>query len=433
MFFYLYNILIWILTIIFLPFIFLVLKTKGMSFIPYIKGFSREELAKIQGRKIIWVQASSVGETVLAARLIKEISSVLPGYSIVFTCMTATGHATAQRILTGSVDLIGYFPFDHPLIVRRFFKKIQPAVLILIETELWPNVLREARRRGVKTSVINGRLSDRSYLRMKKIKIIRPLFQLVDLYCVQSQLDLEKFVALGAPSSRIQITGNAKFDQEYPEVPVTKKKEFLTYFSLSEQSPVFTAASTHRGEDEIIIAAFLEIKKQRPKTFLILAPRHPERVSEIEKLISIQNLKWVRRSKMLVGENPIEPVEILLLDTFGELSLAYSLASITFVGGSLVPIGGHNILEAAAQKKAVLYGPYMHNFLESRSLLEEIGVGITINNREELVEKFLFLEANSSFRETLGEKARNSVLSNQGAAARTIQELKYYLTNNKIL
>lgn len=426
MFFCLYNLVIWVLTIFFIPPWFLVLKIKGKKVLPYLTGFSREEISQIKGKKILWIQASSVGETMVAARLLQELTRVFPDYAIVFTCMTSTGYATAQRILTGKVELIGFIPLDHPWLVKRFFNRVHPQILILIETELWPNILREANRRKVKTAVINGRLSDRSLSRMKKIKIAKPLFQLVDVFCVQTELDKEKFITLGAPPPQVQVTGNAKFDQEYPEVPTVRKRDLTACLSITEETPVLTAASTHGGEEELIIKAFLQIKKSLPTAFLILAPRHLERSGEIEKIFAVSGLRWLRRTAMPndIKKGAGEKVDILLLDTFGELNLAYSLSTVTFVGGSLVPVGGHNILEAAAQKKVVLYGPYMHNFLESQALLEKTGAGITVANWEQLAEQFLLFWGDQKLRVLLGEKAWEALLANRGAAEKTVLILK---------
>ena len=424
MFFYLYNLLLSILTVTFLPVWAMSLKLKGRSVASYFRRFSREETEKLKDRPVVWVQASSVGETMLAATFLQEFKIEFSEWAVVFTCTTQTGHETACRLLTGLADLLGFFPFDHPWVVQRFFRRLQPDALILIETELWPNVLRQARKDGVKVFIVNGRLGDRSYERLKKIRFYSSLLALVDFYCVQSKLDKERFISLGAPTARVAVTGNIKFDQEIVEVSQEKKEEFLKPLNLKRDAPVLTAGSTHNGEDEIILSAFAEIKKELPETLLILVPRHLERVENIERLLADSPFQWMKRSQILHGEVARVTVDLLLLDTYGELTMSYALSTVAFVGGSLVSVGGHNLLEAALLCKVVLYGPYMHNFRDSKGLLEKVGAGFTVHNAQELSRDFLRLAHDWQLREELGKKARAAVLANNGATKRTIELLK---------
>jgi len=423
-FFYLYNLLLSIFTVIFLPLWAISLKLKGRSVAPYFHRFSREETEKLRGRPVVWVQASSVGETMLAATFLQEFKREFSGWAVVFTCTTQTGHKTARRLLTGVAELIGFFPYDHPWVVRRFFRRLRPDVLILIETELWPNVLRQAKRDGVKVFIVNGRLGDRSYKRLKKTGFYSSLLGLVDYYCVQSGLDKERFISLGAPTERVTVTGNIKFDQEITEVSQEKKEEFSRPLNLRREAPVLTAGSTHHGEDEIILSAFAEIKKNLPDALLILAPRHLERVESIERLLAKSPYQWMKRTRILQGEVALAPIDLLLLDTYGELKLAYALSTVVFVGGSLVPVGGHNLLEAALLSKVALYGEYMYNFRDSQELLEKAGAGFTVHNALELSREFLRLANDQKLREELGKKARAAVLANNGATKRTIEILK---------
>jgi len=431
MFFLFYNFLIWLLTVFFLPLRLLRMKTGGRDPAPSIFGFSREEIAGLGTKNILWIQAVSVGETLVAARLLEEVKKVFPGWKIVFTCTTKTGYATARKALAGLADLLGFFPFDHPWVVRRFYDRLRPRLLLLTEGEFWPNVLLEAKRRKVATALVNGRLSDRSYRRMKRLGIFAPVLRLVGLFCVRTDLDAARFAEVGVPAARLKVTGNIKFDQEYREISPENRKELLDRLGITEETPVLTAASTHRGEEEKVVRAFLSIKKQFPALFLVLAPRHPERAEEIERLLAVRSLKWVRRSLLPEGKNRYRP-EVLLLDTFGELGLAYSLSRVSFVGGSLVPVGGHNILEAAAQRKLVFYGPYMHNFRESKELLEKVGAGVTIGNARELAEKFLHYASDRDFLVEIGKKARQVVEDNRGAACRTAKILRSYFPKRVI-
>lgn len=418
-----YNILIWLVTLTVLPIWLVQQKIKGKPLFPYILGFSRKELNRIAGRKVLWIQAASVGETMVAARLLKEIKIVFSDYAIVFTCNTMTGHATAERVIGNMVDLIGYFPFDNPLIVRRFLARLKPDNLLLIETEIWPNVLHYSKKRGVKIAIANGRLN-KSFKRLQKYGFYKSALKLIDYIGVQTVTDRERFVKLGADPAKVEITGNIKFDFDYPEIPGTKKDEFLEQLSLTKNTPILVAASTHHGEEEIIIAAFQRIKREAPECFLVLAPRYPEQADEIGKLLTDHKLKFIRRTEQAKGKKYSDKPDLLLLDTFGELGLAYSIASLAFVGGSLVPVGGHNVLEASIKEKVVLYGPYMHNFQESKELLENEGAGLVVGNAAELAERFLYFYRNPKIRDELGKKAKQVIISNQGATVKTVEKLK---------
>lgn len=431
MFFLLYNFLIWLLTVFLLPFLLVRMKRGGEKSASNFLGFSREEIAGLGTKNILWIQAVSVGETLVAARLLEEIKKVFPGWKIVFTCTTSTGFVTARKALVGLADLMGFFPIDHPWVVRRFYNHLRPRLLLLTEGEFWPNVLLEAKKRGVGTALVNGRLSDRSYQRMKWRGVFAPVLRLVDLFCVRTQQDAARFAEVGVPHDRLKVTGNIKFDQKYKEISEDERREFLQQLGITEETPVLTAASTHRGEEEIVLRAFLEIKKQLPAAFLVLAPRHPERVEEVERLLVVHGLKWVRRSLLSEGKKSYRP-EVLLLDTFGELGQAYSLSRMSFVGGSLVPVGGHNVLEAAAQRKLVFYGPYMHNFHDSKELLEEAGAGVTVENARELAEKFLQYASDRNFLAEVGKRARQVVEANRGAACRTAKTLQFYFSQRVI-
>jgi len=424
LFFFVYNFLLSVFTFTVLPFWAFSLKLKGRSVASYFKGFSLEQTRKVQGKPVVWVQASSVGETMLAATFLREFRREFPGWAVAFTCTTQTGNETAHRLLKGVADLIGFFPFDYLWVVRRFIRRLNPRLLVLIETELWPNVLLQARKNGTKVMIVNGRLGDRSYQRLQKTGFYHSVLKLVDSYCAQSQLDKERFIALGAPAERVRVTGNLKFDQEIKEVDEAKLREFTKPLKLEQGTVVLTAGSTHSGEDEIILAAFAEIKRQVPQGLLILAPRHLERVESIERLLGNYSFRWIKRSQILEGEAATDQQDLLLLDTYGELNVAYALSTVVFVGGSLVSVGGHNLLEAALLRKVVLYGPYMHNFRESEELLARVGAGFMVRNETELSQRFLLLAKDTKLRMELGEKAQTAVLANKGATKRTIETLK---------
>lgn len=423
LFHFLYNTLIWLITLTIFPILLIQQKIKGKPILPYLLGFSRAELRVISGRKVLWIQAASVGETMVAARLLQEIKKVFPEYAIVFTCNTMTGHATAERVIGKAANLIGYFPFDHPWIVRRFLRRLKPVILLLIETEIWPNVLTYAKRQGAKIVIANGRL-DKSYRRLKKYGFYQSVMGLIDFIGAQTELDRGRFIHLGADPSKVEVTGNIKFDFNYPVIPAQNLTLFLKQLSLTENTPILTAASTHQGEEELVVSAFELIKRELPEAFLVLAPRHIDRADEIIKVLSNSNLKLIRRTEQVKGKPISGKPDLLLLDTFGELGLAYSVSSLAFIGGSLVPVGGHNLLEAAAQERVVLYGPYMHNFYESKELLEKAGAGFMVNNPTELAERFVSMYKNPELRRSLEKKAKQVIIANQGATEKTIVKLK---------
>ncbi len=423
MFHFTYNILIWLITFTIFPILLIQQKIKGKPILAYLLGFSHAELRTIFGRKVLWVQAASVGETMVAARILQEIKKAFPEYAIVFTCNTMTGQAAAERVIGGMADLIGYFPFDHPWIVNRFLARLKPVCLLLIETEIWPNVIAYSKKRGVKIVIANGRL-DKSYKRLKKLGFYKSALSLIDFIGVQTEADQERFIQLGAAPSKVEITGNIKFDFNYPSIPDQELTVFLEQLSLAKNVPILTAASTHHGEEELVVAAFKIIKSQLPEAFLVLAPRHIDRAEAIVKVLSDSNFRFIRRSEQAKGKMFSGAPDLLLLDTFGELGLAYSVSSLAFIGGSLVPVGGHNLLEAAVQEKIVLYGPHMHNFQESKELLEKAGAGFMVNNETELAERFVHFYKNSGIRENLGKRAKQVIIANQGATAKTVGKLK---------
>lgn len=423
MFHFVYNLLIWLITVTIFPIVLLQQKLKGKPILPFLFGFTKKELASVSGRKILWIQAASVGETMVAARLLQELKQVFPEDAVVFTCNTVTGRAAAERAIKKIADLIGYFPFDHPWLVKRFLGRLKPDYLLLIETELWPNVLTYSKRLGVKIAVVNGRL-DKSYRRLQKFSFYKSVMKFIDFIGVQTETDWERFIQLGAVPSKVHVTGNLKFDFDYPAISENAKKEFLESLSITKNAPVLTAASTHHGEEELVVSALEIVKRELPDAFLILAPRHIERAGEIARMLSESNLKFIRRTEMAVEAKISAKPDLLLLDTFGELGLVYAVASLAFVGGSLVPVGGHNLLEAAFQEKIVLYGPYLHNFRESKELLEKAGVGFSVNDPAELAERFIYFHKNPELRENLGKKAKQVVIANRGATAKTVELLK---------
>lgn len=405
----LYNLLLVFLALLGLPVVWIRNLIRHRPFLPYFRKLTPDLLQRIAGRPVIWVQAVSVGEVVVANCVLKELRKLLPTYAVVFTTTTPTGQTMARQILDEDT-VVAYFPYDIPFLVKRFIRQLNPSLFVMVEAEIWPNVIRYCHRAGVKIALVNGLVSDRSFRRYLGFSgFMKEVLAQVDLFVMQSAEDANRIGKIGAPLERIRVTGNAKFDQTYPEISPEMRYKFLDQYGWSRQDTVFVAASTHRGEEEIIIAAFGELLTTGPFR-LILAPRHPERGEEVAGLLKNAGLSYARRS---TGQSAAAP-QVLLLDTFGELGLAYALGRVVFVGGSLVGVGGHNVLEAAVQSKPVIYGPFMHKARESKRLLEEVDAGFTVNNSRELATVIRQLLADPELYQKRCDAARSAVLRNKG-------------------
>jgi 3-deoxy-D-manno-octulosonic-acid transferase len=405
----LYNLLLIFLALFGLPVLWVRSRIRHRPFLPYFRKLHPERLQRIAGRPVIWVQAVSVGEVVVANCILKELRKLLPGYAVVFTTTTPTGQAMAGQILDEDI-VVAYFPYDIPWLVKRFIRQVNPSLFVMVEAEIWPNVIRYCHAAGVKIALVNGLVSDRSYRRYLRFSgFMKEVLAQVDLFVMQSAEDANRIGKIGAPLERVRVTGNAKFDQTYPEISPEMREKFLDQYRWSLQDTLFVAASTHKGEEEIIIAAFGELLNTGSFR-LILAPRHPERGEEVAGLLKNAGLSYVRRS---TGQSAAAPL-VLLLDTFGELGLAYAVGRVAFVGGSLVGVGGHNVLEAAVQSKPVIYGPFMHKARESKRLLEEADAGFTVKDSHELVAVIRQLLADPVLYQKRCDAARNAVLRNKG-------------------
>lgn len=417
--YFLYNLLLLLITLTVLPFFLLYRLMIGRPALAHFRRLTVTQLQRLAGKPVIWLQAVSVGEVVVAAIILKELRRLLPDHAVVLTTTTPTGQAMAEKLL-GKTVILAYFPYDLPWVVKRFISQIKPELFLMLEAEIWPNVIRYCRLAGVKMAIVNGLVSDRSFRRYQRFTgFIREVLEQVDLLAMQSVEDANRIGKLGAVLERIRVTGNAKFDQNYPEFSQEEKQTFLRQYGWDAKDRIFVAASTHKGEEEIVINAFCELAADGQYK-MILAPRHPERASEVAALLQEAGLSFVRRS---AGEAELasQVPQVLLLDTFGELGLAYAVAEVIFVGGSLVPIGGHNVLEAAVQAKPVLYGPYMHKTRESQRLLEEAEAGFTVKDQTDLVTAIRELVADVPTYQKRAAAARKAVLANQGAAGKTAQ------------
>jgi 3-deoxy-D-manno-octulosonic-acid transferase len=376
----------------------------------------------IDGEESIWIHAVSVGEVLTARALVDDLKSRYPRLRLFLSTTTIAGQQVARRNLP-QVDAVFYFPFDFAFIVRRTLNIVRPRAFVMMETEIWPNLLRICRARGAKTVVINGRISSRSYPRYRLIKLFfRHVLADVDRFCMQSEESARRLIALGADPSAVTVTGSLKFDSLEVPAPVSHGKpheRVLRFFRLASHRVVLIAGSTVRGEESAVLRAFARIKSATPAALAVLAPRQPERFGEVERLARDAGFVTVRRSELPIDSEP--RADVVVLDTLGELAKLYQIATAVFVGGSLVDNGGHNILEPAVFGKPVVFGPHMQNFKEIADTFLSNGAAVQVQSERELEETMLALVTDPVRRAGLGAAARALVEANRGAKDKTLE------------
>ncbi len=363
-----------------------------------------------------WIHAVSVGESAAAVPLVEGIRQRWPELGIVVSTITPTGARIVGERLAGTATH-RYFPIDLPGPVRRALDAARPRFFIAIETELWPNFLRALARRRIPAMIANGRISDRSFRRYRWIHgLMRRVLANVSVFAMQTEEDARRIIALGAPPSRVVVTGNLKSDL-VPEPTGDDSTTWRERLRLGAGARLWIAGSTHRGEEAIVLDAFLRARTRCPDLALLLAPRHPERAGEVEELIRERGLAAARRSRLPADG---APGAVVILDTVGELAALYALADVVFVGGSLVPIGGHNVLEPAMRGKPVLVGPHMSNFREGAELLQRSGGGLVVKDGPELARELARLLEDRDLARHMGEAARQAFAGRQGAVSATL-------------
>ncbi len=369
----------------------------------------------------IWVHAVSVGEVLSARPVVAELRRRYPSLRVFLSTTTLSGQQVARRSVT-DVDGVFYFPFDWRFTVRRTLHVVRPRLFVMVENEIWPNLLRECRARGIKTIVVNGRISRRSFPRYR---LIRPFFRRVladiDRFCVQGEETAGRLITLGGDPSRVTITGSLKFDSlDAGALPGRGAARVLRFFRVSASRPVFIAGSTMKGEDEAVIRAFNRIRTVAggSSPLLVIAARHPERFAEVERLCRSEGLSTKRRSELAIDAEP--RCDAVVLDSIGELAQLYQVATAVFVGGSLVPAGGHNILEPALYGKPILFGPHMENFKEIAETFLANSAAIQVRTGRELEEQVVALMGDPVGRARLGAAARALIDANRGAKDRTL-------------
>lgn len=422
----LYSIGYFIFSIFYLP----TLIFKGKLHAEFAERFAMFDKVKtrslLSGRNRIWIQAVSVGEVALCKSLMPLLKKEFPGSDVVISTITKAGNDLAKKIFSKEAIVI-YFPLDFPLFVKKTVDMIRPALYIMIETEIWPNLLRELSSKNIPSALINGRISDRSIGKYRLVKpFLKNILDKINIFCMQDSIDADRIIELGAPAGRVNVTGNMKFDV-LVSGSIKDPRAIRASLGLEEDEELFVAGSTHKGEEEIIIDVFRRLSADFPNLALLIAPRHVNRTDEVEKVIKKAGFESVRVSKISEPQTPNHEPRILLLDTIGHLNEAYSAAKIVFIGGSLVKYGGHNPIEPALFAKPILFGLYMFNFKYITNVFLKNNAAIQVSNTEDLYEKCALLLKNVNMIESLGWNAQKSVIENKGATQRSIDRIREIL------
>ncbi len=391
-----------------------------------------------QNTKPYWIHALSVGEVLSAMPLVKRLRETKPRTPIVFSVSTLTGFDVAERFVRDHVDHLVYYPYDFLYSVQTAFNHIDPACLIIVESDVWPNVVLEAKSRRIPLCFVNARLSDRSFKRYQPFSFLsRPLFNAFDTICVQSKTDAARFHQLGVSCDHLQITGNIKFDQDMGDITPAERQAIERRLNLAGARPIFIAGSTHESEEPILLNALNAIKNECPDVLMIIAPRNPERSPAIQALCRQKGFRaacWNQMTQQPSLKHHDTPAaDVIIIDGIGILRTLYTAADIAFIGGSLIPRGGHNPLEAAVFAKPVLLGPHVSNFRAiSRSLLDS-GGALTVSNAGDMAQAVVQLLSDKTAAQHMGRQAFQVFQNNRGAVDNTLKIIMQTVTteNNK--
>jgi 3-deoxy-D-manno-octulosonic-acid transferase len=423
----LYNLILNVAFVIAFPYLFLRAAFGGHGVKERMGRLPREKTERLQGKKIIWFHAASVGEVKVLSTIIPEVKKRRAQYAIVVSTVTKTGRREAERLLEG-IELVFFLPVDLKRFVRRTLNRLEPKTLILVETELWPNLIREAKTRGCPVTLINGRISESSLGRYLLVKsLMQRTLSCIDLLCMQSEEHKRRIMLLGADARKIEVTGNLKFDRLVFTGQAQEAEGLRRELHIPDHFRVIVGGSVRSGEENMLIPVFKRLQEENDNLLFILAPRHLDRLKVIEMALSDQQMQFVRRNQLdqlarntrsndgVVGGDR----RVIILDTIGELFKIYSLADVAFVGGSLVPVGGHNLLEPAIHGVPVLFGPYVDNSKEEAQILIESGGGIQVQNTEQLYLSLSGLLSDNAKRTQVGKKAKEVVQQKTGVSRRT--------------
>ncbi len=376
-------------------------------------------------KPVLWIHAVSVGEVNAATPIINRLLEQYSLYQILVTTVTPTGAFTIEQHFGKDIRHL-YLPYDLPFSVKRFIRIIQPTLLITMETEIWPNLYNACHSTGIPILIINARLSEKSSKGYRLVsELMKQTLTKVNVIAAQTRNDAERFISFGADKNKVIVAGNLKFDITIPHSISEQAESLKRYFSVNR--PVWIAASTQEGEEEIILRAHEAVLKKYPDAILILAPRHPERVNKVVSLCDTVGMKYVKRTEQRSFSHEFN---VYILDTLGELQLHYAAAQIAFVGGSLVNTGGQNMMEPASLGLPVISGPHTFNFTEITELLSEQEALITISNEQELAYELCKLLSDANRRHNIGEKGRQVIESNKGNINRLMEIIEPYLSSN---
>jgi 3-deoxy-D-manno-octulosonic-acid transferase len=417
--YFFYNLVftvVFVTGLLFLPLVFM-LGTRYREGLRQRLGVYPDTLFKpVAGGRAVWIHAASVGEVRSAMHFIHELKRILPTRKIVLSTFTATGHRIAKEL--ASADVIMFLPLDVLWIARRALAKIEPSVLVVIETEIWPNLLREAYKKGIPTLLLSGRLSVRGF---HKYSLFGRFFsQVVKCFTavgMQSKEDADRIVKLGAEAAKVAVTGSLKHFSGTAKPFLERRRR--------RDSPLLIVGSSHRGEEEILLKVFISLKQQFTNLQMVLAPRHPQRFAEVEKLLRSTGLQFDKRTEM-DGRVDFDK-DIMFLDTVGDLYDFYAVGDVAFVGGSLVDAGGHNLLEPARFGKPVLFGPYMTNFSSLAAEMKQKGGGIEVHGAEDLIREITSLLSDAQKRKARGAKASAVAVNDYGVMDRSVGLVARYL------
>lgn len=419
----LYQLFGWLLFIVVFPFACVYLGFSGKHRQGLRQRFGHVETVPLDEDKPvrIWLHASSVGEIQVAMALIPEIKRQLPEASIVVSTGHRQGLAVATQLLPEDVPCF-FAPLDLIGIVNRTLKTIRPTIYVCLETELWPNIIRQAQQHGAKLFLLNGRLSENSFVGYRKIKgFMSDLLSCFTKISVIQGSDAKRFRGLGADPSSIRILGNAKYDQSITQTDPNPAERYRQMLNIHQQQPVLVTGSTHTGEEALLIEVFRALQQRLPDLIWIIAPRHLRRLTEIETLFESQGIATMRLRQV---QEQGRSADVVLLDTMGELTGLYSIATYVFCGGSLVERGGHNVLEAAAWGTPVFYGPHMTDFADAKALLEAESAGFCVKTPQELTNRLLYFIERPEEYAVAGRGALKVASRQQGSARKQVELIK---------
>ncbi len=391
-------------------------------------GFlSDEERGNIAGCETIWVHAVSVGETNAVKSLLKALKKRYPHKKIVLSNVTETGRSISLKII--EADLCIYFPFDYSFAVRNVLEMVHPDAVIIVETEIWPNLLKEARKLSIPVVLVNGRISDRSFKRYIRLAwVFRRVLADFSSFCMQTDEDARRIVAMGARPSSVHVTKNLKYDMPVTRLSRETLESYRDKYRIPVSVSVFTAGSTHQGEEELVIGAYKSLLQENENLVLVLAPRHPERVGRVSEILQKEGISFKLRSAVENLGSLLHTGEVLLLDTVGELMNLYALSDLVYVGGSMVPVGGHNLLEPASAGVPVIFGPHMQNFREIASMIVKSDAGVQVGNEAELISVVLNLMRDKARRREMGENGAGLLEENCGSTERHMEIISSFLS-----